>query len=101
MLGARHGLLNDHTVEEGSREAFDDPQPLGARVAAESVLIALLSRAAWHFEDAAHLAAALGAYRIAAWGERQAQLTRALIDHERKEPGYTVRWEIARKAARG
>jgi hypothetical protein len=85
----------------GAEADGHDSPSLKERVADQGILISLLARAVSHFEHAAHLAGSLRAYRIASWGKRQAQLTNELLTNERREPGYTVRWELTRKAARG
>jgi hypothetical protein len=83
-----------------ARTAADLPA-LRERVAGAGVVVWFLGAAAREFDRAARLGADLGASRVEAWGRRQAQVTRTLIDGESREPGHTVRWEIARKQARG
>jgi hypothetical protein len=83
-----------------SRSAADLPA-LRERVATHGVLVWFLGAAAREFDQAARIAAALGAPRVEAWGRRQAQVTRDLAQAEARQPGHTVRWEIARKQARG
>jgi hypothetical protein len=78
-----------------------DLAALRERVAEAGVVVWFLGAAAREFDRAARIADGIGASRVEAWGRRQAQVTRTLIEGESREPGHTVRWEIARKQARG
>lgn len=69
-------------------------------MASAGIIVDLLDGAVRHFEAGAASARALAAHRVAAWCDRQAELTRQLAEQEREAPGNIVRWEIARKQAR-
>jgi hypothetical protein len=83
MKGARRAFVSHEPSTEGAR--------LRAQVLASGMLLAMLSRAVHHMDEARRGADSLGAHRLAAWAATRQERFETLCAAEARSAGYTVR----------
>jgi hypothetical protein len=84
-------MLRAHEERGASDGAEDPPIGLQGRVHDSRVLERMLDRSRRYFRAACRRSLALGAKRLAVWADEREKKVTALLEGERKSPGYAVR----------